>query len=138
MIGRLLLRALLFAVAAMAFNVAAAFLWVWCYSIALAPGHDEAFYQAYAQRAAPISSLVAGTPILFAAGWLSARRFPDRAVLAGALVGILYAAIDLAILGAVASAIPVGIVIGSVASKIGASALAGWLVGRSRTRPWRP
>jgi hypothetical protein len=81
----------------MALNIAASFLWVWIYSITVAPGHDEAFYQAYAQRAAPISTIVAGTPILFAAGWLSARKAPaDRAILAGALVGIIYAAVDLA------------------------------------------
>jgi putative membrane protein (TIGR04086 family) len=134
MIG-LVLRALLFAIAAMALNVAAAFLWVWFYSFAIAPGHDEAFYQAYAQRAAPISSLVAGAPILLAAGWLSARRFPERALLAGALVGILYAAIDLAILASVAGTVPMWIIITSVVSKIGASALGGLFAGRSRTRP---
>ena len=133
MTGRLFLRAFLFAIAAMALNVAFAFLWVWIYSVALAPGHDEAFYQAYAQDAAPISSLVAGTPILFAAGWLSARG-SERPLLAGMLVGIIYAAVDQLILASVPHALPAWIVIGSVVSKIGGSALGGLLASRRHSQ----
>ncbi len=133
MTGRLILRALLLAIAAMALNVACAFLWVWLYSVAVAPGHDEAFYQAYAQDAAPISSLVAGAPILFAAGWLSGRR-AERPILAGMLVGIIYAVIDLAILASVPNNIPAWILIVSATTKIGASALGGLFASR-RARP---
>lgn len=132
--GRVIRRALLLAIGAMALNVAASFLWVWIYSVGIAPGHDEAFYQAYAQRAAPISSIVAGIPTLFAAGWLSARKAPEQAMLAGALVGLIYAAIDLAILFSVPNTVSGSIIATSMLTKIAASALGGLVVGRNRPR----
>jgi hypothetical protein len=58
---------------ALLLNVAVAFAWVLFYSVAVAPGHDGGFYQAYAQRVAPISGLIAGIPIFVGAGWLAAR-----------------------------------------------------------------
>jgi hypothetical protein len=71
--GRIIARGLGLGVVAMLLNVLVAFAWVFFYSVALAPGHDGAFYQAYAQRVAPISGIVAGVPIFLAAGWLAAR-----------------------------------------------------------------
>ncbi len=126
----ILVRALLFTIAAMILNVAAAFLWVWLYSILIAPGHDEAHYQAYAMRAAPISSIVAGAPILFAAAWLAGRRDAAQPVLAGALVGLCYVAIDAAILVAAGATIPIAIVALSFATKIVASWAGGVLAAR--------
>jgi hypothetical protein len=71
--GRIIARGLGLGLLAMLLNVAVAFAWVYFYSVAIAPGHDGAFYQAYAQRVAPISGILAGIPIFLAAGWLAAR-----------------------------------------------------------------
>ena len=96
--GNVILRGIGLGVAAMLLNVAVAFLWVLFYSIAVAPGHDGAFYQAYAQRVAPISAIVAGLPILFGAGWLAAREpQPERAALMPAAT---YVVLDAALIAA--------------------------------------
>lgn len=93
----MILRGIGLGFAALALNLLVAFLWVYFYSFAIAPGHDPAFYQAYAERVSPISAIVAGIPILFTAGYLAAARAPGRLLLAAALPAITYAAIDAAI-----------------------------------------
>ena len=111
-------------------NVAAAFAWVALYSMVIAPGQGEAAYQAYAQRAAPWSSVIAGAPILGAAGWLLAR-WHGGGWRTGIGAGIGYVVIDTAILiaaGALA-AMP-GIIALSYATKLAAAALGGRLAGR--------
>jgi hypothetical protein len=88
--GRIIARGLGLGLLAMLLNVAVAFAWVYFYSVAIAPGHDGAFYQAYAQRVAPISGIIAGIPIFLAAGWLAARgRGAERAALLPAAAYIL-------------------------------------------------
>jgi hypothetical protein len=80
--AKIIVRGLSLGVLALLLNVAVAFAWVLFYSVAIAPGHDGAFYQAYAQRVAPLSAILAGAPLLFAAGWLAARGpRPDQAAL---------------------------------------------------------
>lgn len=60
--------------------VALAVAWVAFYSHVLEPGHDRSFYEAYAQRASPIVSLLAGGPVFFlTAAWLTRRRGSGRA-----------------------------------------------------------
>jgi hypothetical protein len=93
--GRIIARGLGLGMLALLLNVLVAFAWVFFYSVAIAPGHDGAFYQAYAQRVAPISAIVAGVPILFAAGWLAARG--ARAEHAALLPAAAYIIIDLAL-----------------------------------------
>ena len=124
---RLALRALALAVAAMAVNVACAFLWVFVYSALIAPGQEEAAYQAYAMRAAPWVSVIAGIPILFVAGWLLAR-WQGGGWQVGILAAIAYVTIDFAILtlaDALAAIAP--IVALSFATKLAAAALGGRL-----------
>ena len=71
--------------------IAAAFAWVACYSLVLRPGGDPALYEAYAEVACPIVSVVAGVPVFFAAGrWLAHTGL--RAVL---VTVAAYIAIDL-------------------------------------------
>ena len=115
-------------VAAMILNVAMSFVWVWIYSL-VEPGQSEAAYTAYAQQLAPVSSVVFGAPILFAAGWLAGRGRPVReAARMGLIVAGLYVAIDLAIL--VAAGALGGIWVWAVLSW--ATKLpAGWLGGRA-------
>jgi hypothetical protein len=129
--AKLILRGLAVAVAAMALNIACAFLWVAIYSHLIAPGQGEAAYQAYAMRAVPWSAVVAGVPILFGAGWLLAR-WHGGGLRAGLWAGAFYLAIDFAIilaaggLGAMA-----WIVLLSYATKLPSAALGGAMAGKS-------
>ena len=91
--GRIIVRGLGLGALAMALTVLVAFAWVFIYSVAIAPGHDGAFYQAYAQRVAPIGAIVAGVPILLAAGWFAARGV--RARYAALLPAAAYIMLDL-------------------------------------------
>ena len=82
-------------------NVAISVLWVAIYSYWIEPGHDAAFYEAYAQTAAPYSSIIAGMPLVYLFGRWVARWGDREAPLRHALtLWALYAAIDLAISGA--------------------------------------
>ena len=123
----LLLRSLAVAVAAMAVNVACAFLWVAIYSMLIAPGQDEAAYQAYAMRAAPWSSVIAGAPILLGAGWLLAR-WHGGGWRTGVCAGLFYVVIDALILLAAGSLGAIEAL--SYSTKLGAAALGGALAGR--------
>ncbi len=128
---KLILRSLAVAVPAMVVNVAAAFLWVFIYSILIVPGQDEAAYQAYAMRAAPWCSVIAGVPILLGAGWLLAR-WHGGGWRTGMGAGIAYVAIDFAIVAAAGALFEMaGIVALSFATKLAASALGGALAGKS-------
>lgn len=130
MSAALVLRSLAVAIAAMVLNVAAAFLWVFIYSLLIAPGQDEAFYQAYAQRAAPWCSVIAGVPILFGAGWLLAR-WHGGGWRVGIGAGLAYIVIDFAIILAAGmlAAFPAILAL-SYATKLGGAALGGVLAGK--------
>ena len=126
----LTLKSVAVAVAAMAVNVAASFLWVFVYSMLIEPGHDAAFYEAYAMRVAPWSSVIVGLPILFGAGWLLSR-WHGGGWQTGLWAGVAYVLIDGAILAAA------GMLTGllaiealSYATKLGAAALGGRAAGR--------
>ena len=87
------------AVAVMVLNVAISFGVVWLYSSFLNPGHSAAYYEAYAMRVAPISSVIAGIPLMFAAGFLIARSRPGRrGLLVAAAAAFLYIIVDTAVL----------------------------------------
>ena len=126
----LALRSVAIAVAAMALNVAVFFLWVFLYSTFIAPGQDAAAYEAYANRAAPWGSVIAGIPILLAGGWVLAR-WQGGGWRTGIFAGIAYAVIDLLILSAAGVLFDLlGIAALSWSTKIGAAALGGALAGR--------
>ncbi|MDH3222558.1 MAG: hypothetical protein OEO23_02490 [Gemmatimonadota bacterium] len=57
----------------MALNVAVSYVWVAVYAFFIEPGHDGAFYEAYAQTAAPYSSIIAGIPLVYFFGRWVAR-----------------------------------------------------------------
>lgn len=83
-------------------NVLASIAVVWVYATFFDPGHPEAYYEAFAQVAAPPSSVFFGFLLVFAAGWLLARgRSLRTAVVAAVLVVLIYIAIDLALFLAV-------------------------------------
>lgn len=84
----------LLAILAMAVNIAVSFGVVFVYSVFVAPGQDMAAYEAFALQSAPLSSVIAGVPILFAAGWLAARNSAANGLGVGLAVGIVYVLID--------------------------------------------
>ena len=88
------------AIAILALNVLIAILVVLVYSIAIDPGHSHEYYNAAALRIAPWCSHIFGTALFFAAGFLFARRRPERnAFLFAAAFTILYAIVDSATVG---------------------------------------
>ena len=129
--AKLILRAFAIAVAAMALNIACAFLWVAIYSHLIAPGQGEAAYQAYAMRAVPWTAVIAGVPILFGAGWLLSR-WHGGGWRTGLFADIPYAVIDLALLAATGTlGTMIGIVALSHATKLAAASGGGWMAGKS-------
>ena len=74
-------------------------LYMVAYGHLINPGHDEAFYQAHVQIAAPYCSIVAGIPLMFLAGWWVAGWKVHRSAIVMALaVWGVYATLDGAIL----------------------------------------
>ena len=59
--------------------IGAAFGWVAIYSHLLAPGRSLASYQAHAQVASPIVSVIAGVPVFWGAGRILLRRLGHHA-----------------------------------------------------------
>jgi hypothetical protein len=115
-------------------NVAISFGVVWVYSIFFNPGQPFARYEAFAATAAPVSSVVAGIPLMLVAGYLLAKGRPRHgALLAAGAAALLYILVDLAILlGAQASGSIWGWAALSHATKL-LSALAGAALRAGRT-----
>jgi hypothetical protein len=121
------------AIAVMVLNVAISVAIVWVYSSFVDPGRPAAHYEAFAMRAAPVSSVIAGIPLMLAAGFLIARRRPGRAGLqVAAAAALLYILIDTGILLSVGAGLDVWIWAGLSHSTKLLSALAGAKLGMTR------
>lgn len=91
-----------FALGVMILNVLIHVLYMVAYGYVINPGHDEAFYQAYAQFSAPYSSVIAGMPLMFLAGrWIGNKVPKGNNVKAAVLVWFVYFMIDVAVIAAV-------------------------------------
>lgn len=79
-------------------NVAISYLMVAVYSHLINPGQTQAFYESFAQKYAPYSSIIAGMPVLFFMVWRFCRRYNLQLARHSAL-GIwgIYSLIDLTI-----------------------------------------
>ena len=87
------------ALAVMVLNVAISFAVIWLYSSFLDPGHPASYYEALAMRVAPISSVVAGIPLMFIAGCLIAKSRPGRhGLMVAGGAAVLYIIVDTAVL----------------------------------------
>ncbi len=69
-------------------QVAATFVWVAVYSYVINPGQPVAAYEAHAQRAGPLVSVLAGFPIFYAASRWIAKSVPTSLALFGVFVAM--------------------------------------------------
>ena len=116
-----------FAMGVMIVNVLISVLCVVVYSYAIDPGHDEAYYQAYAQVAAPYCSIVAGIPLMFLAGrWIGGKFAKGNSVKAALLVWLVYFILDFAIIAAAGAPVQIAVLfIISFLTKLGSAFLGG-------------
>lgn len=97
------------------------------------PGGLAAF-QAQAAQMAPTVDLIVGALVMLLCGWLAARPFAGREALkTGALVGIVYILLDVAIvlLFGDVSQMSIGTTGLSYVVKVAAAVIGGWLAGRT-------
>lgn len=93
-------------------NVAFSFVVVAVYSHMINPGHDAAFYEAFAQRAAPWSSIFFGMPLMFFFCWRLCRKLDLEMARTSALgLWAIYTIIDFAIIFSVGVDTKLGILV---------------------------
>lgn len=116
-----------FALGVMIVNVLVSVLYVAVYSYVIDPGHDDAYYQAHAQIAAPYCSIVAGIPLMFLAGrWIGGKFPKGNSVKAALLVWLVYFLIDFTIIVAAGALAQIAVLfIISFVTKLGAAFLGG-------------
>ena len=79
------------ALGVMAVNVAISILYMVVYSYVIDPGHEQAYYEAHVQIAAPYCGIIAGIPLMFLVGWWVGMR-------PAMVVWLVYALVDVAVL----------------------------------------
>ncbi len=121
-----------FALGVMIVNIIISVLYVVVYSYLIDPGHDEAYFQAYAQFAAPYSSIIAGIPLMFLAGrWIGGKFPKGNSVKAALLMWLVYFLIDLSIIAAAGALIQIALLfVVSFSTKFVAAYLGGVLAQR--------
>ncbi len=124
------------AILVLVINVAISFLYVAVYAHLINKGHDEQYYQAYAETSAPYSSIVAGMPLMFLmCWWVGSWWGADFAIKAAILVWLVYAVIDVVVVVAagISSKVPPRMFVltaVSLITKLGASYLGGIVSSR--------
>ena len=80
-------------------NVVCSILYMVVYGYVIDPGHEQAYYDAHIQRAAPYCSIVAGVPLMFLAGWWVSSWWQRALGMGGAwTIWTAYVLIDLTVL----------------------------------------
>jgi len=97
------------------------------YSLLIDPGHDQVYYEAHAQVAAPYSSIIAGIPLMFLAGrWIGSKFSKGNSVKAALLMWLVYFVLDLAAVAASGAIGQIAVLFAiSFATKLGAAYLGG-------------
>ena len=122
------------AVLVMIANIVISILYMVVYSYVIEPGHDQAYYDAHIQAAAPYCSIVAGIPLMFLAGyWISSWWEGRFAIQSAWVVWLVYFLIDLAAITAVGFTTKIAVLFAvSFITKF-AAIYAGALIGRRKT-----
>lgn len=81
------------ALGVMAINVAISILYMVVYGYVIDPGHEDAYYTAHVQIAAPYCAIVGGIPLMFLVGWWKSLR-------PAMVVWLVYAFVSVATLAA--------------------------------------
>jgi hypothetical protein len=115
-------------------NVLVSILYMVVYGYLIDPGHDEQYYNAHIQAAAPYSSIVAGIPLMFLAGFWISRWWGGKFGVESALVvWLVYALIDFTALMATGFTSWMAILVAvSLSTKL-AAIYAGAVIGARRT-----
>lgn len=115
------------AVLVLAANVGASFGYMALYGYVINPGHDAQFYNDHIQVAAPYCSIVAGIPLMFAAGWWVTGWWQRTLGMRPAwIVWVAYATIDLLVLVAAGLSLRVTVLfVVSFSTKLAAALLGG-------------
>ena len=122
------------AVLVMVANILVSILYMVVYSYLIDPGHEKAYYDAHIQAAAPYSSIVAGIPLMFLAGyWIGGWWEGKFAVQSALVVWLVYALVDIATLMAAGFTSRMAVLVAvSLVTKL-AAVYAGALIGGRRT-----
>ena len=120
------------AILVMVANVIVSILYMVVYGYLIDPGHDQQYYDAHIQSAAPYSSIVAGIPLMFLAGyWISGWWDGKFAVQSALVVWLVYALIDLTALMAAGSTANMSVLVAiSLITKLAAIYVGAVIVGR--------
>jgi len=115
-------------------NVLVSVLYMVVYGHLIDPGHEQAYYDAHIQVAAPYSSIVAGIPLMFLAGyWISGWWEGKFAVESALTVFLIYALIDFTVIMAAGFTSRIGVLFAiSFATKL-AAIYVGAVTGGRRT-----
>jgi hypothetical protein len=115
-------------------NVVVSILYMIVYSYLIDPGHDQQYYEAHIQAAAPYCSIVAGIPLMFLAGyWLSGWWNGKFAVHSALTVWLVYVLIDFAALAGAGFSYRIAVLFAvSFATKLAAIYVGAVSMGRRR------
>jgi hypothetical protein len=113
-------------------NVAGTVLYMVVYGHFIDPGHEQAYYDAHVEAAAPYCSIIAGIPLMFFAGWFAGGWWRGEFALRSALaIWLIYALIDLAIILAVGATSRMTVLVAvSLLTKLAAVYFGAALAGR--------
>lgn len=120
------------AVLVLVLNVTLSVLYMVVYAYLIDPGHDDQYYNAHIQVAAPYCSIVAGIPLMFAAGWgVSGWWRGELGVKAAFIVWLAYALIDFSVILMAGFTTAIGVLFSvSFLTKLAAACLGGVFRGR--------
>ena len=123
------------AILVMVANILVSVLYMVFYSYLIDPGHEKQYYDAHIQIAAPYSSIVAGIPLMFLAGyWISGWWGGKFAVESALVVWFAYALIDFAALMAAGFTSRIALLFAvSFVTKLAAIYVGSVIVGRRST-----
>lgn len=123
------------AVLVMVANVLVSVLYMVVYGYLIDPGHEQAYYDAHIQVAAPYCSIVAGIPLMFLAGWWVGGWWQGEfAVKSALIIWLAYAVIDVAIIMAAGATSRIGMLVAvSLVTKLGAVYLGALFANGSRS-----